>query len=112
MDLLDESTGRPCLAKADLKHGEYYKGRCRNATVARWNAEADCFFHWREKLGRIYIQTIKYPTDEPRFDVFFPVSNLDDPKFEIPFDEGGVFRGQVSDLIEFNPEMWAKVGQQ
>jgi len=62
-------------------HGGYYKGRCRNATVARWNAEEQCFYHWREKFGRIYIETIKYPTDEqePWWDVFDVVEELCNP---------------------------------
>src|SRR5947207_4232212 len=68
----DEFTGCPILAKNQLKHGRYYKGRCRNATVARWNAAEQYFYHWRKKFDRIYIETIKYPTDEeePWWDVF------------------------------------------
>jgi len=82
----DEFTGRPILPKDRLQHGRYYKGRCRNATVARWNADQQCFFHWREKFQRIYITTIKYPTDEaePWWDVFDVVEEISNPRFEIP----------------------------
>jgi uncharacterized protein (DUF433 family) len=31
----DEHTGRPILPKDQLKHGGFYKGRCRSATVCR-----------------------------------------------------------------------------
>lgn len=30
----DEFTGRPILPKDRLRHGAYFKGRCRNATIA------------------------------------------------------------------------------
>ena len=104
----DEITGRLILPKDHLRHGAYYKGRCRNATVARWNASEQCFYHWRKKFDRIYIQTIKYPTDEvePWWDVFDVVKELPNPKVEIPFDENAKFQGNLDDLSEFNVEMW------
>ena len=85
----DENTGRPTLSKSLLKNGAYYKGRCRNATVARWNEAEQRFYHWREKFGNIFIETIKYPTDEeePWWDVFFVVEELEAVKLEIPFDD-------------------------
>ena len=91
----DEITGRPILPKDQLKHGRFYKGRCRNSTVARWNAEENCFYHWREKFGNIFIETIKYPTDEtePWWDVFDVVEELPKPKFEIPFSRDATFSG-------------------
>jgi hypothetical protein len=107
--MLDEITRRPCLDKADLMHGAYYKGRCRSATMARWNAESQQFFHWREKFGRIYVQTIKHPADESILDVFFPATKLDGVKYEIPFDREARFTGAVEDLVEFDSEMWSRV---
>ncbi len=108
----DEFTGRPILPKDQLRHGAYYKGRCRNATIARWHADEQCFYHWREKFGRIYIETIKYPTDqsEPWWDVFDVVEELPNPKFDIPFDMEASFVGSTDDLVEHNVEMWRKVG--
>lgn len=104
----DEITGRPILPKDQLKHGTFYKGRCRNATICRWNAEENCFFHWREKFGRIFIETIKYPTDEaePWWDVFDVVEELPEPNFEIPFSQDVTFTGNPGDLTEYNQEMW------
>ena len=61
----DELTHRRLLPKSALHDGAYYVGRCRNASVARWNARQQCFYHWREKFGRIYIEKIKHPVDEP-----------------------------------------------
>ena len=106
----DYFSGRPILTKGHLVHGGFYRGRCRNATVARWNSDEECFYHWREKFGRIYIQTIRYPTDEeePWFDVFDVVGELPNPKFEIPFDQEAVFTGNRDDLYEYNAEMWSR----
>jgi uncharacterized protein (DUF433 family) len=106
----DEFTGRPILTKGLLRHGAYYKGRCRNATIARWNGEEQCFYHWRDKLGRIFIQTIRYPTDElePWWDVFDVVEELPACKFEIPFDLEATFCGNHDDLVEYHPEMWSR----
>jgi|SRR5208283_5154251 len=106
----DEFTGRLILPTERLRHGAYYKGRCRNATIARWNREEQCFYHWREKLGRIFVQTIRYPTDElePWWDVFDVVKQLPVCKFEIPFDLEAAFCGNRDDLFEFHPEMWSR----
>jgi uncharacterized protein (DUF433 family) len=106
----DEFTGRPILPRDWLVHGRYYKGRCRNATIARWNADERCFFHWREKLGHIYIETIQYPTDEQEllWDVFDVVQELSNPRFEIPFGSNAVFTGNRDDLYEHAEEMWSK----
>ncbi|HLG94732.1 MAG TPA: DUF433 domain-containing protein [Bryobacteraceae bacterium] len=106
----DEFTGRPILPKDRLVHGRYYKGRCRNTTIARWHAYEAQFYFWRVKFDRIDIQTIKYPTDEAdamldRFDV---VEELPHPKFEIAFDHKAVFTGSRGDLFEFNEEMWSR----
>ena len=106
----DEFTGRRILPRDQLMHGKYYKGRCRHTTVARWNAEEECFYHWREKMGFVYVAEINYPTDsfEPWWDVFDVVEELSDPRFEIPFDADAVFDGDPEILNEFNAEMWAK----
>ena len=109
----DRFTGRPILPKDRLVHGRYYRGRCRNATVARWNERENCFFHWREKFGHIYVETICYPgDDEPPFDVFHAVEELPNPRFEIPFNVDATFAGNTDDLKEHDAEMWGKVERQ
>ena len=102
----DEKTGRPILPKADLVDGAYYVGRCRNATIARWSAARGCFFHWRVKFDRIFVEEIKHPIDEEHYDVFRVVRVLADPKFEIPFDTKATFGGRVEDLSEHDHELW------
>ena len=105
----DEHTGRPILPKSELVDGAYYVGRCRNATIARWSAAHDSFFHWRIKFEQIFVEDIKHPVDENYFDVFRVLRVLTDPKFEIPFDVWARFDGNVNDLSEYDHELWTKL---
>ena len=105
----DERTGRALLAKDQLVDGAYYVGRCRNATVARWSAASDCFYHWRVKFNQVFIEEIKHPVDETYFDVFRPVRELPEPTFEIPIDVHARFDGNVEDLQQYDHEMWSRV---
>jgi len=73
------------LNKADLIHGAYYKGECRNAEEARWNAEKQLFYYWRTKWGARFLATIHHPEDDEIYDVFV-VERLCDATEEIPFD--------------------------
>lgn len=74
------------IAKKDLIHGEYYAGTCRNASVARWNGKDEVFYHWRTKWDSKFIETIKHPDDEARYDVFFPFEIATEYE-EIPLDK-------------------------
>jgi hypothetical protein len=78
----------PVIPKADLKHGLYYKGRCRNADIARWNGETQMFYHWRHKFGAKFVEKIHCPEDEQHYDVFVAYALLPEPPEEIPFNEG------------------------
>lgn len=60
------------IAKKDLIHEAYYTGTCRNANVARWNGFNNKFYHHRTKFGHTYVETIKHPDDDDKYDVFFP----------------------------------------
>jgi hypothetical protein len=101
----DENTGKKLLVKSDLKDGSYYVGRCRNASVARWNASKEIFTHWRQKFESVFVEDIKHPEDDQVFDVFRPLRELADPKFEIPFEPAN-FMGDLKDLDEHNLEVW------
>ncbi len=72
------------IAKSDLKHGAYYRGTCRNAELARWNAKLGVFMHLRLKWGREYPEAICHPDDEGVFDVFTPEAEVTAPEREIP----------------------------
>jgi len=75
----------PKIPKCELIHGAYYTGRCRNATVARWNANEQVFYHWRTKFTMKFIEEINCPEDETQYDVFVAESVCDEPEEVIPF---------------------------
>ena len=64
------------IAKKDLKHGAYYEGHCRNATIARWDGQKQHFVHWRNKFGQWFTETICHPEDDMVWDVFEPYKEL------------------------------------
>lgn len=64
------------ITKADLKHGAYYKGRCRNAQYARWNGDTQLFWHWRTKFTTKYLESTHHPDDDKVYDVFYPHEEL------------------------------------
>ncbi len=88
---------------------EYIANSIRSRTTDEFTGRPILpIYNWREKFGRIYIETIKYPTDETDWflDVFDVVQELPNPKFEIPFDENAEFQGNRDDLYEYTEEMW------
>lgn len=74
----------PKIARKDLIHGAYYKGRCRNASVARWNEHIGKFVHWRYKFGHKFLEEICHPEDEQVYDVFVVEELYENPEEEIP----------------------------
>jgi hypothetical protein len=63
------------LAKAELVHGQYYRGRCRNSDIARWCVQENgpgVFLYIRHKFGESFVDEIRHPEDERNFDVFYP----------------------------------------
>ena len=77
---------RGYLMKRNLKHGSYYCGTCRNAQVARWNAEKEEFIYWRQEwYGDEYTETIKHPEDDNGMDLFYPFGEI--ASDFIPFEE-------------------------
>ena len=77
----------PKIEKSDLVHGAYYYGRCRNASIARWNADKERFVYWRNKFGHVFLEEICHPEDDKVFDVFVVEKEIDPPIKKIPFLE-------------------------
>jgi hypothetical protein len=73
------------IEKKDLIDGAYYQGDCRNASVARWDAKTNLFYHWRTKFGSRFIEEISHPDDEPHYDVFISEKIIENPEEVIPF---------------------------
>lgn len=70
----------------ELEHGAYYHGHCRNATVARWDANKQQFVYWREKFRYCYTEAIGYWVEGHHFDEFQPYGKVENPPFEIPLE--------------------------
>ena len=68
--------GTYAIPRLFLVYGNYYAGRCRNACIARWDAQAGLFYHWRDKFGRKFIESIEYWDPAGRFDQFIPVFDI------------------------------------
>ena len=78
----------PPLMAGPFVHGAYYRGKCRNAHIARWNQETQLFVYMREKFGHVFPEDIGYWVEaqpgEHRFDEFRPYARMENPPFEIP----------------------------
>lgn len=75
------------IPKSELAHGEYYYGHCRNASVARWNADQGCFIYRRHKFGHVFLEEINHPEDDNGFDLFKPKEVVTWGVEEIPFND-------------------------
>lgn len=110
LPFFDEKTGRAILRRDALTHGDYYVGRCRNASIARWSEIDECFTHWRTKWDSIFVERINHPVDDINYDVFRVVRRLEIPLFYIPLpsDELVKFAGDRADLGRYHSEMWRR----
>jgi hypothetical protein len=74
-----------CIPTTALSHKGYYKGKCRNASTARWDAERDKWFYWREKFGQRFVESVQTmeQAQENRLDYFAPIAEAANTE-EIP----------------------------
>ena len=78
------------IAKADLVHGQYYRGRCRNSDIARWclqDGGPGVFLYIRRKFGESFVDEIRHPEDERHFDVFYPFEEAVPTEEQVVSDE-------------------------
>lgn len=69
------------IRKEHLVVGQYYKGNCRNASVAKWNGSK--FEYMRYKWGSYFKDEVSYPSDEDYFDVFIAWAVVEPSEKEI-----------------------------
>jgi guanosine-3',5'-bis(diphosphate) 3'-pyrophosphohydrolase len=65
------------VPKKDLIKNKYYKGKCRNATVALWNGFE--FVYMRSKYGHYYIDEVNHLEDDNGYDLFVPLRIEENP---------------------------------
>jgi len=68
------------LPKSELKDGVYYRGSCRNASVAQWDAKHSFFWYMRDKFGAVFEESICHPEDDNGFDLFLPEAEEPNPE--------------------------------
>jgi hypothetical protein len=74
---LEKAYAAGMLQKGKLEDGRYYRGECRNASVARWCAELQAFVHWTFTMGLWQLDRIHHPDDEKRYDVFLAFERIE-----------------------------------
>jgi hypothetical protein len=84
---LESAYARGMLHKADLEDGAYYRGYCRNATVALWSARNDCFIYMRQKFEHRFAEDIRHPEDDDGFDLFVPLEKTTPAEDEVISEE-------------------------
>jgi len=62
------------IQKKDLKFGEYYWGRCRNASLAMWDGSH--FVYIRIKSLNVFLEKINHIEDDDGYDLFVPIKQL------------------------------------
>lgn len=67
----DEYLNQPHIPKEQLRDGAHYKGDCRNASIARWNAKTERFYYERFKVFETFVEDICCPEDDDGSDLFF-----------------------------------------
>jgi len=77
--MYDELFRKGIISKKDLKKNTYYRGKCRNATVALWNGFE--FVHMRYKFG-FRVDEVNHLEDDNEFDLFVPLSIEENPTDE------------------------------
>lgn len=70
----DEVYNKGILRKEDLEIGKYYYGKCRNASVARWDGEY--FTHMRTKFNNKFPEEINHLQDDDGYDLFIPIEKV------------------------------------
>lgn len=74
MPYINTHEGETFITKEHLQDGAYYIGKCRNASIARWDAKENKFYYWRQKFSFLFIESINHPEDDDGFDLFYPKS--------------------------------------
>lgn len=64
------------IPKSDLVDGAYYWGTCRNAEMARWDAQKNVFWYIRDKWHDTFVESINVIEDDDGYDLFLPIKKV------------------------------------
>lgn len=65
------------IDKKNLLDQSFYKGKCRNASLALWSAMDGKFYYLREKFGSTFIEPINHVLDDDGYDLFIPLESCE-----------------------------------
>ena len=75
--VLQVTQGRSFILFEDLLDGHLYRGECRNADAARWDAVKQRFTYMRFKFHPPrFPEDIEHCQSDTRYDVFIPFEDL------------------------------------
>lgn len=66
------------IPMSELEDGVIYRGYCRNASKARWNAGSKTFTYMRYKFTMKFEEEIVPPELDEGYDIFVAVEKLED----------------------------------
>lgn len=65
------------IEKRNLEGWAYYKGSCRNSSIAMWDPNFEKFIYLRTKFGDTFADQSNHPEDDEGYDVFIPIEKID-----------------------------------
>jgi len=66
------------ISLEDMQPYAWYRGVCRNATIAQWLPNKKKFIYIRHKFGGQLLETINHMEDDNGFDCFIPLSRIEE----------------------------------
>jgi hypothetical protein len=70
------------IPKKDLLDGKYYFGEHRNATVALWDEERNCFFYNRTKFNHTFEDKCNHFEDDDGYALFVPIGEATEEEYK------------------------------
>lgn len=81
-DWIENATKAQIIFKESLKKDKFYYGRCRNASIAKWNGQQ--FIYIRQKFNNRFKENINHFEDDNGFDLFIPLFEISEEDIKIP----------------------------
>lgn len=71
------------IPKKYLVDGKIYYGQNKNARVAQWDEERNCFFYIRKELNEIFEDKCSHFEDNDGFPIFVPLGEASKEEYEL-----------------------------
>ena len=61
------------IRKKELINKAFYIGVCRNACIAKWDADKNVFWYLRTKFKNTFFESINHVANDDGYDLFIPM---------------------------------------